>query len=198
MKTLETGRIGIDFGRVIMGAADVGGDADTSFLSGGEDRAMATPATVGSLEVIRELVRATDGKVFIVSKCGPRVAARTQRWLVHQRFFEQTGMPPGHVRFCRQRHEKRGHCADLAISHFIDDRIDVLCHLRGLVPHLYLYGHQAPDVVAADWVRPVTSWAAVRAALLDGKPDEAGRDTLRQPDAVRCMEEQRASRRHRG
>ena len=37
-------RLGVDIGRVILGTASLGGGADTSFLSGGDDAAMATPA----------------------------------------------------------------------------------------------------------------------------------------------------------
>jgi len=38
-------RLGIDIGRVIIGAVDDSGRADTSFLSGTLERAMETPPT---------------------------------------------------------------------------------------------------------------------------------------------------------
>src|SRR5262245_1945238 len=126
-------RIGVDFGRVIMGAARPDGSADTSFLTGGEARALATPAEPGAVAVLRALCRAATGNVWIVSKCGPRIERRTRRWLEHQELFEKTGLPPDHLRFCRERKEKRVHCRDLGITHFVDDRRDVLEHLRGLV-----------------------------------------------------------------
>jgi len=162
-------RIGIDFGRVIMGAARPDGSADTSFLSGSEERAMETPAEAGALDVLRELCQAANGDVWIVSKCGPRIEQRTRRWLAHNALFGQTGIAADHVRFCRERREKRVHCSELALTHFVDDRRDVLEHLRGLVPHLLLYGTQPRTNPSPDWLTPVANWAAVRAALLGSR-----------------------------
>ena len=36
--------------------------------------------------------------------------------------------------------EKADHCLELAVTHFVDDRSDVLNHLVGIVEHLYLFG----------------------------------------------------------
>jgi hypothetical protein len=35
------------------------------------------------------------------------------------------------VLFCRQRHEKAAICRELGLTHFIDDRLEVLSHLLG-------------------------------------------------------------------
>ncbi|MEM7234423.1 MAG: hypothetical protein AAF517_19750 [Planctomycetota bacterium] len=179
-----TARLGIDFGRVIMGAADADGRADTSFLSGGEARAMETSAEPGSFETIRSLCIHLDRKVWIVSKCGARIERRTRRWLDHHSFFDRTGVPRENLRFCRERREKKIHCRDLGITHFIDDRMDVLTHLRGLVPNLYWFGAETLKKPAPKWVTPVADWSAVRSALLGRKADELGLNVVSKPDSV--------------
>jgi hypothetical protein len=153
-------RLGVDFGRVINeGSAEPGGD-DTTFLSGGFDEAMRTPEMPGLYDVLPGLVARFEGRVWIVSKCGERIQERTSQWLDHHNFWTRTGISPDHVRFCRQRPEKAIHCKQLAITHFIDDRRDVLGHLRGLVDHLYLFGPQ--KLPAPDWVEATPTWADVQ------------------------------------
>ncbi len=158
-------RIGIDIGRVIVSAADAQGQADTSFLTGGMDEALRTPPTPGAFDAIRQLVEATEGAVWLVSKAGPRVQEKTRRWLDHLQFHELTGLPRENVRFCRERKEKAVHCVDLGITHFVDDRLDVLVYLRGFVPNLFLFGIQPPDLRAPDWVCPVLTWSDALAAI---------------------------------
>ncbi len=157
-------RIGIDIGRVIISAADESGHSDTSFLSGNDESALRTNPAPAAFEVIRELNEAADGAVWLVSKCGPRIQSLTRRWLAAWRFHEITGVPPSHLRFCLKRPDKALHAQELALSHFVDDRIDVLQHLRGLVPNLYLFGPQKHSVPA--WVAPVLTWQSARKQLL--------------------------------
>ncbi len=45
-----------------------------------------------------------------------------------------------HVRFCRERPQKLPICAELGITHFIDDHMEIMDVLRPIVPHLYLFG----------------------------------------------------------
>lgn len=156
-------RVGIDVGRVLICPVDDEDGPDTSFLDADEETALRIPPAPGSIEVIADLVARLQGRVWLVSKAGPRIQQLTRRWLEHQRFHALTGMPPSHVRFCRRRPEKREHASELGLTHFIDDRLDVLQHLLGLVPSLYLYGVQRTS--PPDWVQPVRDWNAVRRAL---------------------------------
>jgi hypothetical protein len=166
--------LGIDIGRVIIGAADPSGRADTSFLSASEEEALGTPATDGAFEAIAELVRAFEGRVWLVSKCGPRIQRLTRQWLLRHDFYGRTGVRADRIRFCRKRPEKRDHCAAIAATHFIDDRLDVLQHLVGLVTHLYWFGHQRADAPVPRWARVTVDWAEAQQAILSG---------LRSPDA---------------
>jgi hypothetical protein len=159
--TTQNNILGIDIGRVIIGPADDDGSADTSFLSGTPERAMQTPPAPAA---IARLSDAFDGAVWLISKCGPRVQAKTRRWLDHWRFWITTGVARDHLRFCLERPDKALHCRELGVTHFIDDRLDVLVHLRGFVPALYLFGHQRAR--APDWVTPVITWPVALASVL--------------------------------
>lgn len=156
-------RLGVDFGRVIQGASAPSGAADTAFLQGGLSDALRSPATEGVFDALPRVVALFGGRAWIISKCGERVQRRTLRWLEHHDFFARTGIPYGNVRFCRRRAEKAVHCAELGITHMIDDRLDVHRALRDVVPYRYLFGHRPEP--APDWVRPVRTWTETEAAI---------------------------------
>ena len=163
MDTIIQPRLGVDFGRVIQGAALPAGHEDTVFLGGSFEEAVGSPATDGALDVLARLVQWFGGRVWVISKCGARVQQRTLAWLDHHNFYTRTGISRQNVRFCRKRADKAVHCAELAITHVIDDRLDVHRVLRGLVPYLYLFGHQGVPIPA--WVRHTTTWADVEASV---------------------------------
>ena len=156
--------LSVDFGGVINdGSSHPSGD-DTAFLSGGPDEAMRTPIMAGAVESLARLNDRFGGRVWIVSKCGPRIQARSEQWLDHVHFFERTGVDPSHVRFCRQRPEKADHCAELGVTHFVDDRADVLGHLVGIVDHLFLFGTRG-DPLPGFAVR-VRDWSEAETGIL--------------------------------
>jgi hypothetical protein len=161
-----TPTLGIDIGRVIIGPVDDDGKADTSFLSGTLDQALETLPAPGAFDSIARLADRFGGAVWLVSKCGPRVQEKTRRWLERWRFWDVTGVPAGHLRFCLERPQKAQHCLELGITHFIDDRLDVLEHLRAFVPWLYLFGAERRRSPPPDWVIPVITWPETLAAVL--------------------------------
>src|SRR5689334_13909762 len=113
--------LGIDVGKVIIGPVDEHGRADTQFLSGTPEQALETPPAPHALESIARLADAFERRVWLVSKCGPRVQAKTRRWLDHHGFWSATGVPDGQIRFCLERPQKALHCLELGITHFVDD-----------------------------------------------------------------------------
>jgi hypothetical protein len=158
--------LGIDFGGVINdGSSHPSGD-DTTFLSGEFAEAMETPVMAGAIEGITRLNLLFGGRVWIISKCGPRIQQRTEEWLAHHHFFSLTGVNRSQVRFCRQRPEKADHCAELGVTHFVDDRIDVLRHLVGIVDHLYLFGTRH-DSDSGHSFTVVRSWIEAELAIGD-------------------------------
>lgn len=160
----EKHRLGIDFGRVIQGAALPDGGGDTAFLAGGDAEAMRTPPSDGAFEALARLVPYFGGRAWVISKCGPRVQQRTRQWLDHHDFYRRTGVPRENVRFCRKRADKAGHCAELRITHMVDDRLEVHEALRGLVPYLFLFGVQSGPI--PPWVHHTPSWPAAEAAVV--------------------------------
>ncbi|MER7451198.1 hypothetical protein ABTW96_13030 [Nocardia beijingensis] len=165
LETQRQPRLGVDFGRVIQGAAMAPGDEDTVFLSGGLEEALRTPPSAGAFEVLPRLVRRFGGRAWIISKCGPRIEQRTRQWLDHHDFYERTGIARENVRFCRARADKAVHCAELGITHMIDDRLDVHRVLCELVPYRLLFGAQSQPI--PDWVRHVPTWGDVERAVLE-------------------------------
>lgn len=152
--------IGIDIGRVIIGPT-IDGVEDTVFIGRTVQEAMQSPPAPGAFAAVGELMRRFDGRVWLVSKCGPSVERKTLLWLDHWRFHEQTGLPKSHVRFCRERREKAEHARELGLTHFIDDRLDVLEPMRELVPHLLAFGEETGRV--PDWADHVRDWSSVSA-----------------------------------
>ena len=150
-------RLGIDIGRVIMSPVS-GGKSDTSFLSGGMEQAMATPPSPGAIEGVAHLIEVFNGSVWLVSKAGPSNQRKTWFWLEQYDFYNQTGLLPSHVRFCLERHEKAIHCEKLKISHFIDDRLDVLKFIKHSVEKRYLFGEQPAGLTIPSWVNHVIDW----------------------------------------
>ncbi len=162
-------RLGIDIGRVLISPDGEGSGGDTSFIGGSMEAALRTPPYDDMFEVVPTLVERFRGQVWLVSKCGPRVQEKSRQWLRHHRFFERCGIAPENLRFCLQRPQKADHCRELGLTHFIDDRRDVLGHLNGLVERSYLFGPQKESYVPAGLIH-VANW---RAALALVQPDRA-------------------------
>jgi hypothetical protein len=156
-------RLGVDIGRVIIGGGVVPGSSDTQFFNGDTARMLATPAIAGAFDTLARLVP-RFGQVWLVSKCGERVQRRTRQWLDHHDFATRTGIPRDHLRFCLRRPDKAIHCAELRITHFVDDKLDVHRALRGVVAHRYLFGPQPTPAPA--WVEHTANWTAVETAIV--------------------------------
>jgi hypothetical protein len=151
--------LGVDIGRVII----EGDGPDTSFVGGSESDAMRAPPMAGCFDALTRLCARFDGRVWLVSKCGPKVQERTRRWLDRQRFFQTTGIPYGHLHFCRDREDKAPICEKLGIGLFVDDRLDVLTAMGGIVRHRFQYGaSSAPEGIVA-----VPNWEVAEAAILE-------------------------------
>ena len=100
----------------------------------------------GAVEVIARLVTRFHGQVWLVSKFGSRIQARTLRWLDGHDFYRRSGLTRDRVRFCRSRADKRVHCLELALTHSVDDHPEVHTAIRGAVAHQYLFGPQRQPV----------------------------------------------------
>ena len=154
-------RIGIDFSGVIVRNRKLVRDEDTG-LAGSDKAAVAQD---GVFDAIHEIISICDGGVWIISKAGPRMQARTRAWLDTVDFFSHTGLDADHVRFCLKRQEKEVICRELEISHFVDDHVHVMQILRHTVPHLYFFAAQGRERFCPPWATSVSNWAEVMELL---------------------------------
>ena len=159
MSTHRLPRLGIDIGRVIIDGPAHPGAGDTAFFAGDEATMLATPEVDGAVESVARLVVRFERRVWLISKCGPRIQARTERWLAAHEFFGRTRVPDDHLRFCRFRADKRDHCVELGITHFVDDHPEVHAAIRGVVEYQYFFGPQREPVPAYGHHAP--TWADV-------------------------------------
>lgn len=153
--------LGVDVGGVLVDRIRADG-SDTSFFS---DRFLETPAVAGAFDTLARLGRERFGqRICIVSKCGPRTQEKTRLWLEKHKLLDALGLDARALHFCRERRDKAPICKRLGVTHFIDDRMDVLVHLRS-VPHRFLFGPQGGGANWAGAIRAET-WADIAAALL--------------------------------
>lgn len=124
--------LGVDVGGVIIDRVNDG--TDTSFFG---RNFLLTTAVADVFEVLKQLNERFD-KIVLVSKCGQSTQDRTRQWLAHHNFYDRTGLAEVDVHFCRERREKAPICQQLGVTHFIDDRLEVLGYLE-TVSNLYLF-----------------------------------------------------------
>lgn len=122
--------LGCDIGNVI-----VGHDTDNNAFNNSN---LEKPPIDSAFESLKECVTIFD-HVYIVSKCGERRQAGTLAWLKHHNFYERTGVLEEDVLFCRKRKDKATICTSLGITHFIDDRLEILAYIWGANPIAKLY-----------------------------------------------------------
>ena len=158
---MNTELLGVDVGGVLIDRIRADG-SDTSFFS---DRFLETPAVVGAFDTLARLGRERfDQRICIVSKCGPRTEEKTRLWLAHHKLLDVLGLDSQALHFCRKRPDKAPICKRLGVTHFIDDRMEVLVHLTS-VRHRILFGPQEEGVNAKGVVRAET-WADIAGRLL--------------------------------
>ncbi|MEV4534731.1 hypothetical protein AB0J82_12960 [Asanoa sp. NPDC049518] len=149
--------LGVDVGGVLITPTD-----------GSED--LARPEVSGAIDALARLARERFGeRMFVVSKCAAATEPRTREWLAHHQFFRRTGITADRIHFCRTREGKAPIAARLGLTHFVDDRLEVLSHLT-TVPHRFLFRPSETEIeqfgqhLAA--VHRVESWPDVVDALI--------------------------------
>ena len=148
-------RFGLDVGGVLIDAiANDGTDTD---LRG--DNFMKASPVKGAYDAVKRLVDSYGPQnIYIVSKCGENIEDRTRKWLAGNDFYGYTGFNPENLIFCRTRAEKAPIVQKLEITDFVDDHIDVLEYMHGIVANRYLFGPQRDEAQKADGFIAVNSW----------------------------------------
>lgn len=145
--------IGVDIGGVLVDRRYH--DEDTSFFG---SRPLDTPPVRGCFVGLRRLVELANGNVHIVSKAGPRVADLSMQWLRHHEVLRY--LPESQIWFVDRREHKAFYAEELGITHFIDDRIDVLAVLTGVSHRILFTGtalEAAPERVPR-WAHRCATW----------------------------------------
>lgn len=153
---------GIDVGGVLIDRVK-GDDSDTSMFS---DRYLETPEVPDAIDTLAKLGAGRwKGNLFIVSKAGNRMRAKTMEWLGHRKFWERTGMLPEQAFFTYTRQEKAPIAKQLGLTHFVDDRLEILASLGGICKNLYLFRGGEKEIAPFKKFLPrvveVTEWKAL-------------------------------------
>ena len=160
---MKKGALGVDIGNVIIDHRAIKDSKDESWWN---EKHPMIPATEGVFDCLKKL---NDEKIFtdifLVSKLKEEHDKRTLYWLEVNKFFEKTGIKPGNFFFCRERSDKEKICRDNNITHFVDDRLEVLSYMIGAVPNLYLFQPDEKEIEEFKKFLPevirVESWAEV-------------------------------------
>lgn len=126
--------LGVDIGGVIY---DLARDFQPNKVVT-EEEVLNTPAIPGAIESLAVLNRHDfKDSIYLISKYGPDGPGSIQKWLEKQNFYELTGISRDHLYQCAERHEKAPIVRDLGVTHFVDDRAEVMSYFADFVPNLY-------------------------------------------------------------
>ncbi len=156
--------IGLDIGGVIT-EPPVNPGSEDAFT--GTDH-LLVPKVKDSFAVISELTK--RHRVVIISRAGPTVQRKTTEWLFHHGFFQKTGVRERDIHYTLTRDEKTRIARREDVTHFVDDKLEVLGFMMGMVPNLYAF--RAPQIhknkmpYVASQVTHVDSWQELRRIFL--------------------------------
>lgn len=158
--------IGIDIGNVI-----IGDDTDApspAMFTPDYMKAAELPEAIDTIAWLNQR-SPFRGRVYLVSKCGGNVQAKTKDWLAAKDFYNRTGIEEHKVRFCLERHEKAAIATELGLTHFVDDRLEILGYLADICRARYLFRGKAREIqkfsqyLGSVW--PVESWKELKSKL---------------------------------
>lgn len=161
--------LGVDIGRVIIDGGPKG--TDTSFFG---DNFLKTPAVQGAFNAIK-LLRTQFDDVYLVSKCGDYIQHKSRTWMFWNKFSTITGVKPDHFRFCPTRAGKAPICEELGITHFVDDKLEILGILPDVTTVKFLFRGSEGEIQRQSQhlskVIQVQSWGEVLKHLLSKSGD---------------------------
>ena len=129
-----------------------------------------TAPVPGSLETLRRLAGGVFGlRVWVVSKCREENEEPLRAWLGRNGFLDRGLVMPTDVHFCRERADKAEIARRLGLTHFVDDRPEVMSHMDPGI-HRVLFQPDRDDAAAyaplIKGVPMVETWDGVAAELL--------------------------------
>lgn len=159
--------LGIDIGMVLIGERDMSVRSDDPCFPAAY---LAREEVEGAIDAVSRLARERfDGRVCVVSKRSLATRDLAIRWLIRHSFWSRTGLGIDGLHFCLTRAGKAPICEQLGVTHFVDNRLEVLSHLES-VPNRYLINAEDDEVDRfADHLSLVTrvaSWKDILDLLL--------------------------------
>ena len=130
---------------------DIGGVIKSGSFPGGE-----VPRSFESIKELKENGFFT--KIFVVSRCFYSLRTDLLHWLEEHCFWERSGLTPDDIHFCCLTYQKKEISQKLGLTHFLDDRLNVLGSLKGVVRERFFF-HQIYMLNLPDGIRQVFSWA---------------------------------------
>ncbi|MEI6400242.1 MAG: hypothetical protein WCO58_01850 [bacterium] len=114
-----------------------------------------TPEVPGAIGSIHELwaspLSPFQENIHLISRVKtPEGEGKTIQWLKENRFFQRTGVPQENVIFCNERFQKVEIAQSRGITHFVDDRLEVLGLMGGAISYLYLLNKNPTDNTVID------------------------------------------------
>jgi 5'(3')-deoxyribonucleotidase len=158
--TTTTPRLGIDFGNTIIRV----------LTSTDDQQHLKQQEFPGAASTIQELAKHCFGKeLYVISKVNPGGKEKVLEWMRDHNFHHRFGIPPEQILFCAERREKGPIAARLGLTHFIDDRPEVMIHMQS-VRRRILFN---PDSTDYDFfkdrltgVERATDWNEIKRLLL--------------------------------
>lgn len=154
-------KIGIDIGGVIIDR-NRNDNSDTSLFGTNYLNAFAVSGALEAISVINK--KMFPNETYIISKCGAAIEKKSREWLRHNGFYTMTSVAEDHVYFCRERADKAPIARKLGLTHFIDDKYEVLGYMKDVVANRILFNPNLEEMMQTGPVGPVIpifSWADV-------------------------------------
>lgn len=148
-------RLGVDVGGVIMDWIPYL-ETERSYLG---DNYRETPVMEGSLEALKQLNESQfKNNIYIISKYSEHGPDRMYDWIESKDFYLKTGIPKEHVHLCGTDAEKTPIGEKLELSHYVDDKPEILETFVGKIPNLYIF-NPADGAKYDSSIQSVSSWA---------------------------------------
>jgi hypothetical protein len=156
-------RVGVDIGGVIIDG-HVGRGEEGFF----DANYLQTPQMCGAFAALRRIKSSRHvSNVYMVSTARTTVEKKLRKWLEANSFHDETGILPRDVHFCAERLQKTVISASLGLTHFIDDRLQILGSMDG-VANRYLFRPRPEEVeryghLNSKTITRVESWDEIMA-----------------------------------
>ena len=161
-----TNVLAIDLGNVIIDHKSFG--TTPEYVLSGDYRAI--PEVPDSISVISQLAHGPfHSRVHVMYNASTVANEKIQEWLRHHEFSSRTGISSEKIHRSEHGRDKSALCLCHNVTHFIDDRLEVLGMLVKTVNNLFLLNAHEEEVSAfrrhLPYVIKLSTWLEIERAL---------------------------------